>query len=270
MTCDDAAERARDLQERRRIEPEARREHEAFRERQPVEPEDVIDRELGAPAVAVPADVKTGGEHRIEDRRHLGCRLRIAADQADTLAAPHLLAGAGHRRFEEAQPLRCYARGERGDPVRIAGAGGDHDGAGRRIGRQRVRHLLDLLGAEHGEHDRMAAARDIRERCRRRAAELGKPLGAGAVDVDAEHREARRHQPAGQHFAHQAEADQSDRLFAHLPLACMTGDGFRCAQPILRSIGTGDGFRCAQPILRHTETVGWVERQRNPPLKGPA
>ena len=79
-----------------------------------------------------------------------------------------------------------------------------------RVGRQRVRHLLDLLSAEHHEHDRIAAARDLRERGRRRAAEFDKPLGAGAVNVDADHREAGRHKPAGRHFAHQADADKSD------------------------------------------------------------
>src|SRR5215470_10018512 len=113
----------RDLKERGWIEPEPRREYQAFGEREPVEPEDQIDGELGASAVAGLPDVEALRKHRIEHGRDRLRDRRIAADEADAVALPDLLARARHRRLEEADALRDDTRGERGDTVRIAGAG---------------------------------------------------------------------------------------------------------------------------------------------------
>src|SRR5580693_5015849 len=63
---------ARDVQERRRVEPEAGGKDQPFGERQAVEAENEIDRELGAAAVADLADVKTLREQRVEHRRGVG------------------------------------------------------------------------------------------------------------------------------------------------------------------------------------------------------
>ena len=60
---------ARHLQERRRIEPEPLGKHQPFGERQAIEAENEIDRELGPAAVADPADVEALGKQRIEHRR---------------------------------------------------------------------------------------------------------------------------------------------------------------------------------------------------------
>ena len=50
---------------------------------------------------------------------------------------------------------------ERRDAVRIAGAGAEHDRSGlRRSAAALLRHLLDLVGVEHREHDH-AATRDL-------------------------------------------------------------------------------------------------------------
>ena len=95
--------RAHHLEERRGIEPEPLGERQPFRQRQPVEAEDEIDRELGAAAVADLADVEIGREQRAQDRLDFGRGLRIAADQADAFAARHLAARTGDRRFEQTQ-----------------------------------------------------------------------------------------------------------------------------------------------------------------------
>ena len=68
--------------------------------------------------------------------------------------------------------LSRHARAERGDAVGIAGAGADHDLARRRRQQRALDHILDLIGIEDREHDRIAVARDIGERsgARRRSA----------------------------------------------------------------------------------------------------
>ena len=110
MTCDAAADDARHFEKRRRVEAEPFGKDQSFGEREAIEPENEIDRELGAAAVADLADVKALGEQRIEHWRG-GSRDRgIAADQADAVAVAHLLAGARHRHFEEAQRPRRRAR----------------------------------------------------------------------------------------------------------------------------------------------------------------
>ncbi len=90
----------------------------------------------------------------------------VAADKADAVAVPDLLAGAGHRRFEKTQPAGD-TRAERRDAVRIAGAGAQHDLAGRGRKQRALDHILDLIGVEHGEHDRLAVVRDVGKRIRR-------------------------------------------------------------------------------------------------------
>ena len=160
----------RHLQERMRLEAEPCREHEAFGERQPVEAEDEVDGELGAPAVADAADVEIGREDRAQQRLDLGQDFGIAADQADALAAGDLAAGAGDRGLEQAQAARGDALAERGDAVGIAGAGAEHDAT--RIVAERgeqlvLDDLLDLVGAEDGEDDGAAVAREIGDGGRR-------------------------------------------------------------------------------------------------------
>src|ERR1700748_3786454 len=69
MTCEGAAHRRGDVRRAARGRPARLGELQAFGERQAVEAEDEIDRELGAAAVADLADVKTLGEQRVEHRR---------------------------------------------------------------------------------------------------------------------------------------------------------------------------------------------------------
>ena len=70
-------------------------------------------------------------------------------------------------------------------------------------------HVFDLIGVEHGEHDRIAVAGDVGERCGA-AADLPKALVLGRIDVEAGHRKSRRHEPARIDFAHEAKADNAD------------------------------------------------------------
>ena len=107
----------RHLEERLGIEPHALGECQPLRQRHAVEPEDQIDRELGAAAVADLADVKAARKQRIEHRRASPRGLRIAADQADAVALAHLLARARHRRFEEADVRAREPPAQRLDPV---------------------------------------------------------------------------------------------------------------------------------------------------------
>ncbi len=158
--------RARDFKKRRRVEAEAGGEDQSFGEREAIQAEDEIDGEFGPAAVADLADVKPPREQRIEHRRRVCRDALIAADEADAVALAHLLAGARHRHFEKAQALRD-PRAERRDAVRIAGAGADHDLAGRRGQQRALDDVLDLIGREYREHDRIAVARDVGKRCRR-------------------------------------------------------------------------------------------------------
>ena len=103
MTCEAAAEARATFEECRRIEAEPGRKDQPFGEREAIEAEDEIDRELGAAAVADLADVEALGEQRVEHRRGVCRDLLIAADQADAVALADLLAGARHRHFEKAQ-----------------------------------------------------------------------------------------------------------------------------------------------------------------------
>src|SRR5580704_3183192 len=92
---------AGDVEERRRIEPEAGGKDQTFGERQAVEAEDEIDRELGAAAIADLADVKTLGEQRVEHRRGIGRDFWVAANQADAVTLTDLFARSRDRRFQK-------------------------------------------------------------------------------------------------------------------------------------------------------------------------
>jgi hypothetical protein len=111
--------------------------------------------------------VEIGRKHRTQDRFHCGCDLRIAADQPDPLAAADLPTRTGHGRLQQSEPARRHAPAERGDPVGIAGAGAEHDLAGPLAQcRQQLAFddSLDLIGTEYGQHDGIAAPRQIGDR----------------------------------------------------------------------------------------------------------
>ena len=160
ITCDCEAEPLRHVEERLGIEPHALGEGQPFRQRQAVEPEDEIDRELGAAAVAGLADVEAARKQRIEhaasrrprssDRRRSGRRRRPRAPARWCPTPAFRESGCRCRRA--AAPSAAMRSG-------IAGAGAEHDRAGLGARQQRLlHHLLDLVGAEHREHDRSQAA----------------------------------------------------------------------------------------------------------------
>ena len=101
MTCEAAAERRATSRNAAGSSPRRAAKTKTFGERQAIEAEDEIDRELGAAAVADLADVKTLGEQRVEHRRGVGRDLVLAADQADAVALADLFAGVRHRRLEK-------------------------------------------------------------------------------------------------------------------------------------------------------------------------
>ena len=63
-------------------------------------------------------------------------------------------------------------------------------------------HVLDLIGLEHREHDRIAVACDVGKRPGA-AADLRKALIFAGIDVEADHGKSRRDQTARIDFAHQ-------------------------------------------------------------------
>ena len=168
MTCEAAAERRATSRNAAGSSPRRGGEDQTFGQRQAIEAEDEIDRELGAAAVADLADVETLREQRVEHRRGVGCDFLIAADQADAVALADLLAGARNRRFEKTQFV-ADARAERRDAVGIAGRGDEHDLAGGGRDERVLDHILDLIGVEHREHDRIAFVRDFGQRSGLRA-----------------------------------------------------------------------------------------------------
>ena len=168
----------------------------------------MIDRELGAAAVAGLADVKALRKQRVEHARGGLRDLGVAADQADAVARADLLARAGDRRFQKAQ-LVAYPRRECGDAVWVAGRGAKHDLVGRGCDECMLDHVLDLIGIEHRQHDRFAALCDLDERARAAADRL-KVFAPGRIDVKADHGKSRGDQPSGIDFAHEADADQAD------------------------------------------------------------
>ena len=130
MTSEAAAEFARDFQESHGIETDALREHQAFGECHAVEAENEIDGELGPAAVTDLTDVESLRKQHVQYRFGIGRDLLVAADQSDAVAVPDLFAGARYRRLEKAQPA-ADAGAERRDAVGVAGAGAQHDLAGR-------------------------------------------------------------------------------------------------------------------------------------------
>ena len=70
---------------------------------------------------------------------------------------------------------------------------------------------LDLVGAEHRKHDGIAALREIGDRGRRPAAELGKLRVLGGIKVESGDLEAGTEQATRQRLTQQADADQTDR-----------------------------------------------------------
>ncbi len=161
--------------------------------------------------------------HR-KDRVEHGADLRrdfaIAADQPDTFAAPHLLAGARDRRLEKPQPARLEAARERSDAIGIAGRGAHHDLAGaasagvlaeRREDRP-FHHLFHLVGVEHREDDRIGRAGDVADRRRGAAAQRDEAFGLCRIDVVAHHIEARGDEAARQHASHQTQTDDANRI----------------------------------------------------------
>ena len=63
--------------------------------------------------------------------------------------------------------------------------------------------LLDLIGVEHREHDRIAAARNVGKRSGA-AAELHQPRVFRRIDVEADDGKSGGDQPARINLAHQA------------------------------------------------------------------
>jgi hypothetical protein len=115
-----------DIEECGLVEAEPRGKYQTFGQRQAIKPEDQIDRELGAAAIADLSHVEALGEENVQDRGCGLCDLRIAADKADAVTVAHLRARSGNRRFEETK-LLFDARAERGQLIRVAGAGADDD-----------------------------------------------------------------------------------------------------------------------------------------------
>ena len=132
--------------------------------------------------------MEVGRKHRAQDRLHLGDEVGIAADQPDAFAAAHLSARAGDRGFQKAQPTRRNALTQSRDALGVAGAGAQDDSPGAFA--QRRQHFafddrLDLVGAEHRQHKRIAALREIGDGLRGLAAKLRKPGILGGIDVEA-------------------------------------------------------------------------------------
>src|SRR5215468_247191 len=204
---------ARDLEKSLRIEPKSLGKYQALGHGQSVEAEDKIDGELGAPAISDLAHMEIGRKQRAQDRFDCGRDLRIAADQPDALAAADLPARAGDRGFQQAQPARRNALAECGDAVGVAGARAQHDFAGAVAYRGQQCALddrLDLIRAEHREHDGIATPREIGDRRSRPAAKL-RELGIfDGIDVEANDLEAGAEQAMRERLTQQTDADKAD------------------------------------------------------------
>ena len=148
------------------------------------------------------------GEQRVEHRRGVGCDFLVAADEADAVALADLLARARHRRFEKPQSVATRAPSaamRSGSQVEVH----EHDLAGRRRQQRVLDHVLDLIGVEHRDHDRIAVARDIGKRSGARA-EICQARAFRRIDVEADDGKSRRDQAARIDLAHQADADDAD------------------------------------------------------------
>ena len=97
---------ARHLKKSRGVETKPLGKDQALRQSEAIEAEDQIDRELGAAAIADFADVEAADEQRVEHVCHIVGDRNVAADQRNTVAAAHLIAGAGHRHIEIADAAR--------------------------------------------------------------------------------------------------------------------------------------------------------------------
>ena len=109
----------RHFQEGIGIEAELFGKHQPLGERQPVQPENEIDRQFGAAAIADVADMKAAREQRIENVGKLLRNGRIASDQRNPVAVPHLFAGAGDRDVEKADATLADPRRKCTDAVGI-------------------------------------------------------------------------------------------------------------------------------------------------------
>ncbi len=148
------------------IETHAAREGQSFGEREAVETEDQIDRELGAAAVACATDVEAVAG-RSASRMSFTSVGGLGSPPIRPTPSPCRTCSlvARDRRFEKADAPRRDLGLERGDAVRIAGATcAEHDLASAcAAGHERIsRHVLDLIGAEHREDHAVALSRPPR------------------------------------------------------------------------------------------------------------
>src|SRR5262249_34262428 len=137
----------------------------------------------------------------------------VAPDQPDPLAAGDLAARSRNRSFQKAQPAFADTLRQASNALGVASARAKHD-FGRALARGRQElpfdHVLDLIGAEHRNHDGIAAPREIANGGGSTAAELRELDVFGAVDVEAYDREAGAKQAAHKCLAQQAEANHAD------------------------------------------------------------
>jgi hypothetical protein len=117
--------------------------------------------------------MKTPREQRVQHRRHRVDHGTIAADQGDAIAAPHLIAGAGHRHIQIADAARDNTAGQRRHAIGIARAHAQHDLV-RMIAERRqqmvLNHVLDLIGAVHRDNDAARGTGEFSDRRGRPAA----------------------------------------------------------------------------------------------------
>jgi len=110
-----------------------------------------------AEVVAARADGVKNAAHRF------GCG-RVAADQAQRVAACGLVAGAGDRHFNKTQALRGQAFYQRRNAVGVAGADADCGQCGR-VGwnscKQGIAGCFRLFGIEYGQHQGAAGPRQF-------------------------------------------------------------------------------------------------------------
>ena len=201
--------------------------HQAFRHHQPVKPENQIDRELGAAAIAGLADMEAAREQRIENRRDLfrGTPRSppISADAAAPCRTCSLDPDTGvsssrnPSRATRAAAPRCGPDRRCSSPARPARSAAATAGTmpfspRPRSGRCRTPPADDRVGAarEIGDASRQP---------RRRPAPA--PALAGRINVMANHRVAGRHQPVRHAHCRSAARPATPTVWEPLP-TCRT------------------------------------------------
>ena len=221
-------------EERLKVQAEAFGEDEALGQRQPVEPQDEIARQLGPRARTRSTQVVVALGQNPDDVQAAFVGAAIAADQEDALVLADLLARSGEWSVQQLDRARGKPGRQCFGALRVSGRRVEDEPHPRDAGQEAIRSQDDRLDGgrvREREDDSLGRLADRRRGGRCPSAEPRQRVAVAGASGEADHVEARRHQVFRQRRAHQADADQTDRLPHTRPSRP------RGAAPILHRIG---------------------------------